>query len=760
MTEDITLQLQNIFFSKDTIATCNKSLLAQGNLNDVSRDNKQEIINLLVKNMKMVYRSIDINRINKSNFNSIYEQFKKNSISESINEIKKSKISSSENNDSKFQRDFNSIPSNGNKIMDRPNATKTNIIPQKKEQNNFDSTLDKVFKPIVDIKPEENMFNNYSNNRGKDINSRMEEIQSMRQIEINGQNNRPKTPDFLKSKPTNPDRIDKQNTSNNSNNNSNSNSNSNNSNFNFNNNFNNNDKGFVGLVNDIGGDLFNIDNIDRPLIEEELIEDSNPFEDRLKRLQSERENITIQPSQNQIDFTSNTFQTNNNISDNTFQSNNNRIDVNRTEIKTNDKDEVNRTNDRVDVNRTNDRVDVNRTNDRIDVHRTNDRVDVNRTNDRVDVNRTNDRVDVNRTNDRVDVNRTNDRVDVNRTNDRVDVNRTNDRVDVNRTEIKTSTPLSKLEEIKNSMKSVNIPLREDIQKLERENNNLQQIILDLQNSKNEELKNIKESISLEFEELRKKEQLINSKESNITYKENFINNKEEELKKLIKRHEDLMKIKQVQLEVNNDKNISEYTFNIGTDNYNVIGIKLISYHLPVTKYNIENYNNKIEYKIDDEIKTIQIKNGKYTIEQLLNKLNNEDLEFILNTEQTITIKSDKKFSLINTELLNINLGFNKINDNIVTISDDNITSFDDNITSYNSDKIYDLRIDDKIYLYLNNLSEEPFGILYSNGMSVCNFQFENSYKLSKLDITFKNNKGHLYNFYDLSHNMSFILDII
>ena len=39
---------------------------------------------------------------------------------------------------------------------------------------------------------------------------------------------------------------------------------------------------------------------------------------------SERENITIQPSQNQIDFTSNTFQTNNNISDNTFQSNNNR----------------------------------------------------------------------------------------------------------------------------------------------------------------------------------------------------------------------------------------------------------------------------------------------------------------------------------------------------------------------------------------------------------------------------------------------------
>ena len=85
MAEDLTLQIQNIFFSKDTIAMCNKSLLSQGNLNNVSRENKQEIINLLVKNMKMVYRSIDINRINKVNFNSIYEQFKKNSIKKKMN---------------------------------------------------------------------------------------------------------------------------------------------------------------------------------------------------------------------------------------------------------------------------------------------------------------------------------------------------------------------------------------------------------------------------------------------------------------------------------------------------------------------------------------------------------------------------------------------------------------------------------------------------------------------------------------------------
>ena len=728
MTENITLQIQNIFFSKDTIATCNKSLLSQGNLNDVSRENKQEVINLLVKNMKMVYRAIDINRINKSNFNSIYEQFKKNSINETLNELKKNKISSSENNDSKFQRDFNSIPSNGNQLMERPNATKTNTFPQKKEQNNFDSTLDKVFKPIVDIKPEENMFNNYSNNRGKDINSRMEEIQSMRQTEVNGQNNRPKTPDFLKSKPTNPDKIDKQN-NNNFNNNSNNSNNSNN-NSNFNSNFNNSkDKEFVGLVNDTGGDLFNIDNIDRPLIDAEIVEDSTPFEDRLKKLQSDRDNITIQPSQNQIDFTSDTFQTNNNISDNSFQLNNNiQQEINKQQLR---QQPLQQQQQQIQQQQMQQQQMQQQQMQQQQMQQMQQQP---------------------LQQQQMQQQQQQQQPVRQQQQERIP-EKTIIRTSQNNTPLlRTSTPLSKLEEIKNSMKSVNIPLRDDIQKiekLERENYNLQQMIIDLQNSKNEELENIKESISLEFEELRKKEELINSKESDISYKENFINNREEELKKLIKRQEDLMKIKQVQLEVNNDKNISEYTFNLGNNNnnYNVIGIKLISYHLPVTKYNIENYNNKIEYKIDDEIKNIQIKNGKYTIEELLNKLKNEDLEFILNTEQTITIKSDKEFILLNTELLNVNLGFNKKEEEIKN-------------NTFDSDRVYDLRIDDKIYLYLNNLSEEPFGILYSNGMSVCNFQFENPYKLSKLDVMFKNNKGYLYNFYGLSHNMSFILDII
>ena len=84
----MTEKYQPIFFSKDIISGLNKTLIQQSNSHNLNREGKQELIKLLVKNMKMVYRSIDITRINKVNFNSIYEQFKKNSINETLNDLK------------------------------------------------------------------------------------------------------------------------------------------------------------------------------------------------------------------------------------------------------------------------------------------------------------------------------------------------------------------------------------------------------------------------------------------------------------------------------------------------------------------------------------------------------------------------------------------------------------------------------------------------------------------------------------------------
>ena len=119
-------QVQNIFFSKDNIGELNKSILEKTNMHNLTREGKQEFINILVKNMKSVYKSIDSSKINNTNLNSILEQFKKHSIIESINELNKNNIIDKYNNSAtlKFNRDFNSNPNKGTHLQDRPQATK------------------------------------------------------------------------------------------------------------------------------------------------------------------------------------------------------------------------------------------------------------------------------------------------------------------------------------------------------------------------------------------------------------------------------------------------------------------------------------------------------------------------------------------------------------------------------------------------------------------------------------------------------------
>ena len=72
--------LQSSFFSKEVVSTLNKLLVNECNLHNISREGKQEVVNILIKNMKNVYRAIDLTKINTVNFNSIFEQYKKHSI--------------------------------------------------------------------------------------------------------------------------------------------------------------------------------------------------------------------------------------------------------------------------------------------------------------------------------------------------------------------------------------------------------------------------------------------------------------------------------------------------------------------------------------------------------------------------------------------------------------------------------------------------------------------------------------------------------
>jgi hypothetical protein len=123
----------------------------------------------------------------------------------------------------------------------------------------------------------------------------------------------------------------------------------------------------------------------------------------------------------------------------------------------------------------------------------------------------------------------------------------------------------------------------------------------------------------------------------------------------------------------------------------------------------------------------------------------DNIKLSLTLEQTIKIEStdNEQFNLIQTNLSKFNLGFiNECSNN----------------TNYTSDNIWDLRIDNKVYLYITNLSDTiPFGILFHNGESNSEFKFEEPISLNNLDIVFKDSKGYDYNFYNLSHSLSFSL---
>ena len=111
--------------------------------------------------MKTVYKSINTSKINGSNINSILEQFKKHSITMSINDISKT-------SDMKYQRDFKSIPNTGNKFIDRPESSKGNSFTLNQQvqdverkrttiegyDNSMNASLDQLFKPL-DIQNDE-----------------------------------------------------------------------------------------------------------------------------------------------------------------------------------------------------------------------------------------------------------------------------------------------------------------------------------------------------------------------------------------------------------------------------------------------------------------------------------------------------------------------------------------------------------------------------------------------------------------------------
>jgi len=71
-----------------------------------------------------------------------------------------------------------------------------------------------------------------------------------------------------------------------------------------------------------------------------------------------------------------------------------------------------------------------------------------------------------------------------------------------------------------------------------------------------------------------------------------------------------------------------------------------------------------------------------------------------------------------------------------------------------------LRIDNKVYLYFNNISVSPFAILNTlNSYNDAEITFENVVLIEYLDIIFKDQRDNILNFYNMHHYLNIQISI-
>ncbi len=114
------------FIARDNITKLYKKISKKYQLKNKSKNEKQEILDILMKNMKKVYKSLDYDKINDRNLKKVEMQYNNLCIEETENEINKIDNEDSSNNISqlKFKRDFHSKPSKRVSFMNRPTFTK------------------------------------------------------------------------------------------------------------------------------------------------------------------------------------------------------------------------------------------------------------------------------------------------------------------------------------------------------------------------------------------------------------------------------------------------------------------------------------------------------------------------------------------------------------------------------------------------------------------------------------------------------------
>jgi hypothetical protein len=792
--------ITDTFFSKENISALNKKLLEKNNLLEINKDGKKKIIDLLIKNMKLVYKSLDLKKINKKNFVSIYDQFNKSCFNESQKELSSndnSTINQLNSSRLKFERDFNSNPNNGNRLSERPvpsqNKNQFLYPPDNNENKNSNpDRFDKLFKPIVEQVNDDYTFNQYQYGKGSnDMNTRMEQLTTERDTETR-MNGRPVTPNFLKPIKTQPEK-----------NNENENNNrgpktiqdiprkGGKPDFTQDIHRDDLDIGFLSNNSD-NGDLYSINNIDKPIDIGEIQEDGRSFQERLKSLENDRSSVSIPLNKEKIDFTSENFgnsQINKELDEipdyepKTIE----QIREEKYLIEMKKRSELREHNESIHrqqepmhrqqepmgrqqeqmrrqqepmgrqqepmrrqqepMGRQQEQMrrqqePIGRQQEPIGrqqepMHRQQEQMgrqqeQMGRQQEQMGrqqepMGRQQEqmqrekqelirRIQIEKNHN---TNQPRENIQKPQVTQRLDKVLSNKNLDI----IKIQTTLKKLGMIKNS----------EVENIIRENEILKNQLAEFNDNK---VNSIKEEILLEFKKLNDKEMLISKKM--------------EEMNSLMKKYNYLYGTSNIQFEIESFESQINFPFEFGPIE-NIVGIKLMSYSIPQARYNIESGKNNIFQikNINNEIIELNLNSGKYSIDNLIEKLNtkSEKYKFELNVEQIVEISSNELFEIIPTVLSKEILGF---------------TSICKDETKFIADKSWDLRIEEKIYLFINNLDEsKPFAVLYTINQGNCNYQFkfEEQIKLDNLELSFKDSKGRPFNFYGLNYSLNIQLEI-
>ena len=828
--DSVVKKIQDKFFHKDVISNLNKQLLVKNNLQNCDMSKKQEIVTTLINSMKKVYRSINVNEINNNNFESIQNQFFKLSLKEAHTQINKNSKPVLPNNDSasqlKFERDFNSVPNNGNKMMDRPISV--NNAPTKSLNNNFlypqghnintttklDKTIDNLFKPIVDNIDDNYKFNQYQIGKGGDeLNSHMESLMSQRQNETQLPK-RPVTPDFLKPIKTN-NRPDE------SNNNSKQ-SNPNNTmpkpktmkggKPNFSSEIPEDDKDNFLTANNDETDLYNINNIDASLGVSEITEDTRTFEQRLKSLESDRSNVYKHAENGKVTFDEPIdmipeYQPKSieEIKQEQYKQEQLKIQEQmkiQEQIKLQEQmklqeqrklqeqmklqeqrklQEQLKMREQMKLQEQRKLQEQTKLQEQMKLHEQMKLYELHQLKEQQKITEQQNMIKQKKKiledmikekeqklKEKIQKKQLSNQLKSNNINNNVDAEKIRETINkISNNQITLPQKKNNLEsEI--SFKEINLSSKElelNSKELEILNNsvslnnkenelNTKENELNIKetelNTKENEL-NIKETeLNTKENELNEKETKLNEKETELDEKENELNEKETELNEkeaelisLYKKYNNRSLTNNIQLDISPEIPASEFVFKFNKNIENISNIKLRSCSIPQPRYNIEeNKNNTFTYKMNNDITTITLPNGKYKIEELITVLNNntKSLVFNLNYEQKIEVKSDDNFNIISTFLSKEVLGFT------TECSDMNI---------FIANKLWDLRIEDKIYLFINNVNNNiPFALLNYNDIPNAIFNFNEPVTLDKLELNFKDSKGRLINFYGLRYSLN------